>query len=164
MILLLVHALELDGYVAHLLGLVLSGDGEFYVIAFTEAAQLVNLVMVARDECAHFTARHFQVVARGIQVATYSYHLGVHGLHVVGRGFGRQLAVYRRVQRRQLLRGVVIQLGGFFTRLAQLSLRDLQSVGHHLQVAAQLGVVFFILDEAILQRGDILLHRLLLAL
>ncbi len=47
---LLVYALELNGDIAHLLRLVLAGDGELDVIALAEPAELIDLIVVARDE------------------------------------------------------------------------------------------------------------------
>src|SRR6266403_6252378 len=55
---LFVDALQFDRDVAHLLRLVLADDGELDVVAFTEAAELVNFVVVARDERAHLVAGH----------------------------------------------------------------------------------------------------------
>src|SRR5580692_11110505 len=53
LVLLLVDALEFDSDVADLLGLVLANDGEFNVVALADAAELVDFIMVARDESAH---------------------------------------------------------------------------------------------------------------
>src|SRR5262249_2347970 len=46
---LLAHALEFDGDIAHLLRLVLAGDGELDVVTLAEATELIDFIVVARD-------------------------------------------------------------------------------------------------------------------
>ena len=105
---LLINALEFDGQVADLLWLVLAGDREFDVVAFAKASQLIDFIVVARDQSAHFAARHFQVFAGGVKVGANADDLGVHVLHIIRGSFRRQLGMNAGVERRQLLRGVLI--------------------------------------------------------
>src|SRR6266446_5682040 len=85
---LLVHAPEFDGDIPNLLRLAPAGDGEFNVVPFAEAAELVNFVMVAGDERTHLAARHLQVLAGRIQVRLDAYNLGVHGFNVIAGSLG----------------------------------------------------------------------------
>src|SRR5215469_4575488 len=56
---LLVHTLEFQGNVSALLRFVLAVNGEFEVIAFTQAPKLVDFIVIACDKRAHFTTGHF---------------------------------------------------------------------------------------------------------
>src|SRR5260221_12575729 len=111
--LLFVDGLEFDGYIANRLRLVLGGDGELDGIAFAEAAELVNFIVVPRDERAHLAAGHFQVFARGIKVGADDADFGVDILQVVGSGLGRKLGVDGSVQRGDLGSGVFVSLSCF---------------------------------------------------
>src|SRR5882757_4748718 len=94
---LLVHAPEFDGDIPNLLRLAPAGDGEFNVVPFAEAAELVNFVMVAGDERTHLAARHLQVFAGRIQVRLDADNLGVHGFHVIAGSLGSEFRVNRGV-------------------------------------------------------------------
>ena len=91
---LFVDALQFNGDIAHLLRLVPADDGEFNVVPFAEAAELVDFVMVARDERPHFAASHLQIFTRGVQIGLHTDNLGVHGLDVVTGGLCGELRVY----------------------------------------------------------------------
>src|SRR5260370_3564815 len=58
---LFVHAPQFDGDIPNLLRLAPAGDGEFNVVPFAEAAELVNFVMVAAVWRIHLPSRHLQV-------------------------------------------------------------------------------------------------------
>src|SRR5580704_18106165 len=114
LVLLLVDALELDSDVADLLGLVLACDGEFDVLALAEAAELVDFIMVARDESAHLALGHLQLFLGAVEVGADGRNLGVDVLYVVSRGFGGQFRVDRRVESAELLRRLVVLFRGCF--------------------------------------------------
>src|SRR6266700_2132254 len=80
---LLVDALQFYGQVADLLGLVLSGDGEFDVVAFTETAELIDFIVIARNEGAHFAASHLEIFAGSVEVGTNAADFGVHILQII---------------------------------------------------------------------------------
>src|SRR5882724_9396786 len=133
--LLFVHGLEFDGDVANLLRLVLAGDGELDVIAFAEAAELVNFIVVARDEGAHLAGSHLEVFTCGIEVRANDADLGVNILQVVGSGLGGKLGVDGSVQRGDLGSGVFVSLSCFCPSLLELALRNLELAGDHFQIA-----------------------------
>ena len=114
LIFLFVDALQFDSDVADLLGLVLAGDGEFDVFALAEAAELVDFIMVASDQRAHFALGHLQVFLGGVEVGADGGDLGVDGLHVIRRRLGCQFGVDGRIKSAELLSGLVVLLGGCF--------------------------------------------------
>src|SRR4029077_15774928 len=158
---LLVHTLKLDSYVADLLGLVFASDGEFDIVALAEAAELVNFIMVAGDECTHLALGHLQVFLGGIQVGAYCSDLGVDVLNVFGAGLGSQFRMDGSVESRELLSRLIIQLSGLKARLLELALGNLQLVGDDLQITLQIGIGLLILRDAVLERRHVLLRRLL---
>src|SRR5436309_13405163 len=106
---LFVDTLQFDGNIAYLLRLVPADDGEFHVIPFTEAAELVNFIMVARDERAHLAASHFQVFPVRCQVCLDADNLGVHGLDIIAGSLGSEFRVDRSIQSCQLLSRRVVE-------------------------------------------------------
>src|SRR5437660_192183 len=106
---LFVDALQFDSDIAYLLRLVPADDGEFNIIPFTEAAELVNFIMVARDERAHLAASHFQVFPGSVQVGLDADNLGVHGLYVIAGSLGSEFRVDRGIQSCQLLSRRVVE-------------------------------------------------------
>src|SRR6267154_3956632 len=94
---LFVHATQFHSDIPNLLRLAPAGDGEFNVVPFVEAAELVNFVMVAGDERTRLAARHLQVFAGRIQVRLDADNLGVHGFHVIAGSLGSEFRVNRGV-------------------------------------------------------------------
>src|SRR5260221_11463123 len=158
LLLLFVDGLEFDGDIANLLRLVLAGDGELDVIAFAEAAKLVNFIVVARDECAHLAAGHLEIFAGGIEVRANDADFGVNVLHVLSSGLGRQLGVDRSVESRNLTRGFLVRLGSFIARLLELALGNLELAGNNFQFALKVRVRLLGLHQTVLQRGHVLLN------
>src|SRR6266446_7296608 len=103
---LFVDALEFDSQVANLLGLILAGDGEFHVVAFAKAAELINFVVIAGNERTHFTASHFQVFASGVEVGANADDLGVHILQVISGSLGGEFGVNAGIESAQLGGGI----------------------------------------------------------
>src|SRR5260370_439998 len=90
---LFVHATQFHSDIPNLLRLAPAGDGEFNVVPFAEAAELVDFVMVAGDERTHLAARHLQFFAGRILVRLYANNLAVHGFHVIAGGLGSEFGV-----------------------------------------------------------------------
>src|SRR6267143_3936148 len=97
LVVLFVHATQFHSDIPNLLRLAPAGDGEFNVVPFAEASELVNFVMVAGDERTHLAARHLQVLAGRIQVRLDADNLGVHGFHVIAGSLGSEFRVNRGV-------------------------------------------------------------------
>src|SRR6266705_1512875 len=129
-----------DRYVGHLLRLVPAGDGEFHVVAFTQAAQRLDIFVVARNQGPELAARHLQVFTSGIEIRTDPANLGVHALDIIRAGFCREFTLHGCIKGGQLLGRLLIQLVRFFTRSLQLALRDFEPLGDNVQVTLQLGV------------------------
>jgi hypothetical protein len=163
LILLLVYALEFHSDVSDLLGLVLASDGEFDIVALAEAAELVDLIMVARDEGSHLALGHFQVFLGGVEVFANGCDLRVDVLYVIRAGLSGQFGVDGRVKSAELLSRLVILLRdqfGLLPSLLQLALGNLELVGDNLQVTLKIGIGLLVLCDAVLQGGHILLYRL----
>jgi len=114
LVLLLVYALELDGNVSDLLWLVFASDGEFDVIALAEAAELVDFIMVARDEGSHLALGHFQVFLGGVEIGANGGDLRVNVFHVIRAGLGCQFGVDGSVKSAELLSRLVVLLCSCF--------------------------------------------------
>src|SRR6266446_7129135 len=158
LVVLLVDTLQFNSDIAYLLRLVSAHEGEFNVVPFAEAAELVDFVVVAGDERAHLTASHFQVFAGSIEIGLNADYLGIYGLDIIAGGLGSEFGMYRGIQRGHLLGGLVIELYRFRARLLELPLGNLELIRDDLQVSLQIGVGLFVLRQAILHGRHILLH------
>ena len=107
-VLLLVGALEFDGDVANLLGLILAGDGEFDVVALALAAEDVDLVMVAGDQSAQFAASHVEVADGLGQVGIDLSNAGIDGLDVVGGRLGGEFLMDGSIESDDLRSSIVL--------------------------------------------------------
>ena len=152
-----------------LLGLVWLGDGAppgdsglatFAVVsvALALAAENIDFIMVAGNQGSEFAASHIQVAVGLVQIRAHLCDSGVHGLHVIRGRFGSQFGMNGGVEGLHHLSGLRIVLRCFLARLLELALGDLQLVGHHFQVAAQLRIGLLVRRQLILQRRHIRLH------
>ena len=151
MVLLEVGIPQLDLNGANLRRASLALDGELEVIALSHMAELVDFIVIARDEGAHLAARHLNAVLGGIQVGLYAGDIAIQLVHVVRVGLGGQFSLHRGLEIGDFL---VDGLGGCLVLLPrgdQIRLRDVQFVRDHLQVALQLLVDFVFLGQALAQ-------------
>src|SRR5215472_10085772 len=72
-------------------------DGELKVIALAHAAQLIDLVVVARDQGAHFAASHLQVVLGRVKIVLYAGNIAPDFAHVISAGLSCELLIHVRV-------------------------------------------------------------------
>jgi len=92
-------------------------DGEFNVIALAQPAELVDLIVIARNQGSHLAACHLQVFARGVQVGRTPPTFGVHVLEVIRGGLRCAVPPDRAIQLSQFLGGFVVELSGFSARV-----------------------------------------------
>src|SRR6266852_4417803 len=82
-VLLGVGVLQFDLDCADLRGTALALHGELEVIALAHAAELIDFIMVPRDERAHLAARHLNAVLGGVQVALHADEIALSEIELV---------------------------------------------------------------------------------
>ncbi len=126
----------MDG--ADLRGTALALHGELEVIALAHVAQLIDFIVVPRDERAHLASSHLNAVLGGVQVALHARDVAVQLVHVICVRFGGQFSLNGSRQAGHLL----VDRGGrvlvLLARRDEFALREFEPVGDNPYVALQL--------------------------
>src|SRR6266852_2762008 len=89
-----VSVLQLDADGANLCRTALALHGELEVIALAHAAELIDFIMVPRDERAHLAARHLDTVLGSVQITLYAGDVAIQPGNIVAAGFGGPFRLY----------------------------------------------------------------------
>ena len=117
--------------------------------------------MVACNEGAHFAASHLEIFAGRVEVGTNAADFGVHILQIIGASLGGEFRVDAGVEGTQLGCSFLNGLRGFRARFLELTLSNLELVSDDFEVALQISVGLFVLNDAIFQGAHVLLDALL---
>ena len=129
-----IRAYKVDHEGPYLLGFVLGVDGELDVVAFAEMTKLIDILVIASDQRAEFTTRHFQVILRAGEVRSDGVYFAVHALDVIRAGLCGEPGLGGGIHLSNLL--LIVGANGlcFIPRLPQLALREAQPLRDHAQV------------------------------
>ena len=108
----------------------LAANGEFEIVALTHPAELIDFIVIAGDQRAHFALRHLQAAVRRIEIGANACDVAAQLRHIFCVRFSGQLLIHVCAERRQLF---IVGHDGrlvLFASRDQVGLGNVQFVGH----------------------------------